>query len=61
MPGAKRSGVLNRLGKGLAVAGLILLAGASLLSGSDRQSRDFPTSPSLMGWPYDTGAARSKP
>lgn len=60
MPGAKRSGVLNRLGKGLAVAGLILLAGASLLSGSDRQSRDFPTSPSLMGWPYDTGAARSK-
>jgi len=60
MPGAKRSGVLSRLGRGLAGFGLVLLAALSLLSGSDRQSRDFPTAPSLMGWPYDAGAARSR-
>lgn len=39
---------------------MLLLAVVALLSGSDRQSRDFPNSPSFVGWPYDTGAARSK-
>ncbi len=40
--------------------GLIALAIAALLSGTDRQSKEFPNSPSLMGWPYDTGAARAR-
>ncbi len=44
----------------VAVVGLVGLATAALLSGSDRQSREFPNSPSLVGWPYDTGAARAK-
>lgn len=60
MAGAANSGLLGRvkaLGGGL---GLLLLAAAALLSGTDRQSRDFPSSPSFVGWPYDTGAARSK-
>ena len=48
------------MGKALALLGLIGLAVAAVLSGSDRQSRDFPNSPSLVGWPYDTGAARAK-
>ena len=60
MPETTQSGPMNRVGKALAVTGLVLLALASLLSGSDRQSKDFPTSPSLVGWPYDTGAARAK-
>jgi len=44
----------------IAIVGLIGLATAALLSGSDRQSREFPNSPSFVGWPYDTGAARAK-
>ncbi|WP_298190277.1 hypothetical protein [Novosphingobium sp.] len=44
----------------VAVFGLLVLAAAALLSGSDRQSKDFPNSPSFVGWPYDTGAARAK-
>lgn len=42
------------------VLGLVGLVVAALLSGTDRESRDFPNSPSYVGWPYDTGAARSK-
>lgn len=41
------------------VMGLLALAVAAILSGTDRQSRDFPNSPSFVGWPYDSGAARS--
>lgn len=52
--------VLGRVRAGVAVGGLMLLVVAALLSGSDRQSRDFPNSPSFVGWPYDTGAARAK-
>ncbi|MBU6393169.1 MAG: hypothetical protein KGQ75_01205 [Sphingomonadales bacterium] len=44
----------------MAAAGLVLLAVAAVLSGSDRQSREFPNAPSVVGWPYDTGAARAK-
>lgn len=54
------SGVLRLARKVGAVAGLVALAAAALLSGTDRQSRDFPTSPSFVGWPYDTGAARAR-
>lgn len=43
-----------------ATAGLIVFAIAALLSGTDRQSREFPNSPSVIGWPYDTGAARAR-
>ncbi|MEI6641216.1 MAG: hypothetical protein WCL10_04215 [Novosphingobium sp.] len=48
------------MGKSIAVTGLVLLAALSVLSGSDRQSRDFPASPSFIGWPYDTGGARAR-
>ena len=43
-----------------AAVGLVALAIAALLSGSDRQSREFPNSPGIVGWPYDTGAARAQ-
>lgn len=49
--------VLRKAASVTALAGLVV---AALLSGSDRQSRDFPSSPSYLGWPYDTGAARAK-
>lgn len=48
------------LRKTAAALAMLALAALALLSGSDRQSRDFPVSPSLVGWPYDTGAARAK-
>jgi len=54
------SSLLGRIGRASAVAGLIALAILALLSGADRQSRDFPNAPSLSGWPYDTGNARAK-
>lgn len=60
MSEAAAPGLLGRAKQGAAVVGLLLLAGLALLSGSDRQSRDFPNSPSFVGWPYDTGAARAK-
>lgn len=60
MPGATASDMFGRLGKVLAVGCLLAVALAAVLSGSDRQSRDFPNSPSYVGWPYDTGAAGSK-
>lgn len=60
MPGAGEPGLLARARTAIAVAGLLALGVAALLSGSDRQSRDFPNSPSFVGWPYDTGAARAK-
>lgn len=50
----------RRLQQTAAAAGLATLAIAALLSGSDRQSREFPNSPSIIGWPYDTGAARAR-
>lgn len=53
-------GSAPRIGKAMAVLGLLAFAAAALLSGSDRQSRLFPNAPSLIGWPYDTGAARSR-
>lgn len=57
IPASTAFGQVRRL---VSAAGLIVLAVAAVLSGSDRQSRDFPNSPSVVGWPYDTGAARSK-
>jgi len=54
------SSLLGRIGRAGAVAGLIAMAILALLSGADRQSRDFPNAPSLSGWPYDTGNARAK-
>jgi hypothetical protein len=60
VPETNASGLPATLRKGAAGLGLLGLAGLALLSGSDRQSRDFPNSPSLVGWPYDTGAARAK-
>lgn len=60
MPAGIAPGSTGRLGKALATVGLVFFAAAALLSGSDRQSRLFPNAPSLLGWPYDTGAARSK-
>ncbi|OYU33079.1 MAG: hypothetical protein CFE35_22130, partial [Novosphingobium sp. PASSN1] len=50
----------RRLWQAAAAAGLIAFAIAALLSGTDRQSREFPNAPSVIGWPYDTGAARSR-
>lgn len=50
-------GLAQRVAAG---AGLAVLAVAAMLSGSDRQSREFPSTPSVVGWPYDTGAARAK-
>lgn len=47
------------LGRVVAAMGLVLLAVAAVLSGTDRTSREFPSSASLVGWPYDTGAARA--
>lgn len=52
--------ITRRLRQAAAASGLVALAIAALLSGSDRQSREFPNSPSLVGWPYDTGAARAQ-
>lgn len=54
------SGLFDRVRRGVAIVGLLGLAIAAILGGSDRQSRDFPNSPSVVGWPYDTGAARAK-
>ncbi len=50
----------RRLWQSMAAIALIGYAIAALLSGTDRQSREFPSSPSVVGWPYDTGAARSR-
>lgn len=50
----------SRIGQVAAAVGLIALAIASFLSGTDRVSRDFPNSPGVVGWPYDTGAARTR-
>ena len=50
----------RRLRQTAAAAGLIAFAIAALLSGTDRQSREFPSAPSVIGWPYDTGAARAR-
>ncbi len=60
MPAKIASGTAGPIGKALAIFGLVAFVVAALLSGSDRQSRLFPNAPSLVGWPYDTGAARSK-
>lgn len=49
-----------RLRQATAAIGLVVFAIAVLLSGTDRHSREFPNSPSLVGWPYDTGAARAR-
>lgn len=54
------SAIRVRLGQVLAVAGLLLFATVAFLSGTDRQSREFLTTPSFLGWPYDTGAARAR-
>ena len=59
MPAPSRTTRLQFMGRALATLGLVLLAVAALLSGTDRTSREFPSSPSLVGWPYDTGAARA--
>lgn len=60
MPDTTAPGVLGYVRKAAAGLGLLGLAVAALLSGSDRQSREFPNAPSIVGWPYDTGAARAK-
>lgn len=60
MSATRRSNLRNWLLKAFAVAGSAGLALAALLSGTDRQSREFPNAPSVVGWPYDTGAARAK-
>lgn len=53
-------GLTGRFGKALATTSLVAFAVAALLSGTDRKSALFPNAPSMVGWPYDTGAARSK-
>ena len=60
MPDTNAPGILGYMRKVAAGFGLLGLAVATLLSGSDRQSREFPNAPSVVGWPYDTGAARAK-
>lgn len=60
MPDVPASGPFQRASGLVAAVGLVCLALAALLSGTDRQSREFPNSPSVVGWPYDTGAARAK-
>lgn len=60
MSEAATEGLLGRTRRVAAVVGLVGLAALALLSGSDRQSRDFPNSPSFVGWPFDTGAARAR-
>lgn len=49
----------HRIGQAAAIAGLLVYAAATLLSGTDRESRKSPTSPAFVGWPYDTGGARA--
>lgn len=53
------SSLLGQARRAAMAIGLAGLAIAALLSGSDRESRQFPNAPSLVGWPYDTGAARA--
>ena len=60
MPDEAASAVTSRLKQAAAAMGLLALAVAALLSGTDRQSREFPNTPSFVGWPYDTGAARAR-
>lgn len=60
MPDKPEQSLAGRLLKAAGAAGLLAYAAFALLSGTDRQSRDFPSSPSMVGWPYDTGAARAK-
>ncbi|WP_421839792.1 tetratricopeptide repeat protein [Novosphingobium sp.] len=60
MPDASALSVAGRIRRAVMVLGLMGLAIAALLSGTDRESREFPNSPSYVGWPYDTGAARAK-
>lgn len=60
MAEAAAPGLFDRARKAAGAVGLLGFALAAMLSGSDRQTREFPNSPSLVGWPYDTGAARAK-
>lgn len=55
----RATSVAEQVRKSSLVVALLLLSVAALLSGTDRESREFPNSPSFVGWPYDTGAARS--
>ena len=59
MPAPAETTRLQIFWRAASSVGLVLLAIAALLSGTDRTSREFPRSPSLVGWPYDTGAARA--
>ncbi|GEN99646.1 hypothetical protein NSE01_14790 [Novosphingobium sediminis] len=56
----RATSVAGRVRKGALVVSMLVMAVAALLSGTDRQSREFPNSPSFVGWPYDTGAARAR-
>ena len=56
LPGKWRS----LLSKCAACIFLVSLGLVALLSGTDRISSDVLRSPSIEGWPYDTGASRSR-
>lgn len=60
MSGEAEGRGLSGIGRALSVLGLVLFAVLALLSGTDRISRDISGAPSFVGWPYDTGAARSR-
>lgn len=60
MSDLRGSEILAHIGRLLGLVGLAALIVAALLSGSDREARDFPNAPSYVGWPYDTGAARAR-
>jgi len=56
----RATNLLGRSRQAILVVAMLVFAVAALLSGTDRQSREFPNSPSFVGWPYDTGAARAQ-
>lgn len=60
MSETRSTSIAGHVRKAAVVIALVIFAVAALLSGTDRQSREFPNSPSFVGWPYDTGAARSR-
>jgi hypothetical protein len=50
----------HKIGQVVAALGLVVLAVAAFLNGTDRLAQDLPNSAAIVGWPYDTGAAQAR-